>query len=122
MRERRDSADRSAFAVGGVHQDELFDALAHSHRRFTLGYLRTGEPPLSVRELTTELATWEGQRPVDDRSGGSDRDAIGISLVHNHLPKMVEAGLVTHDAMAKTVALADRADEGRAYLRAMGTD
>ena len=114
-------ANMSEFDVGGDRQDELFDVLSHSRRRFLLAFLQNAETPVSVEELTTELVTWEAQQPVPDRSG-AERDASEISLVHNHLPKMAEAGLIRYDYTRRTVALGDRTDEVQAHLQPLASD
>ena len=109
------------FEVGGDHQDELFRVLAHPRRRFTLQYLQTVETPLTIDELTTELGAWEDHRTGTDQSR-DDRTGIRISLVHSHLPKMADAGVVTYDATRQTVMLADGADEVYTHLQAMTRD
>lgn len=104
----------SRFHVGGGRQDRLFGVLSHPHRRFVLDKLLTVEMPVSVSELSTELGAWEAS--ASDGSG--DRaDAVEISLVHDHLPKMAEADLIRWDVAERTVTLADRTDEVRARLR-----
>lgn len=118
---RRSEADPAEFEVGGDQQDALFSVLSDSRRRFTLQYLRTVDPPLPVSELTTELTAWEGHRPEASPSGGTE-NSIEISLVHNHLPKMAEAGIIDYDPTWQTVALADRTDEIRTHLQAMTGD
>lgn len=109
------------FEVGGDHQDELFRVLAHPRRRFILQYLQTVETPLPVDELATALVAWEDQRTGADQPR-DERTGIEISLVHSHLPKMADAGVVTYDATRQTVMLADGADEVDAHLRAMTRD
>lgn len=101
-------------------QDELFEVLYHPRRRFTLQYLQIVETPISVGELTTELVAWAAEQPAADHSG-ADGDTIEVELVHCHLPKMADAGVVRYDATRKTVALADRTDEVWAHLQAMTT-
>ena len=114
-------ANVSGFNVGDDRQDELFDVLSNSRRRFMLASLQSAETSVQVDKLTTELVAWEAQRPVPDRSG-ADRDAIEISLVHNHLPKMAEAGLIRYDDTRQTITLADRTDEVRAHFQLLASD
>ncbi|NHN47091.1 hypothetical protein G9464_05695 [Halostella sp. JP-L12] len=109
------------FDTGGNRQDELFDVLSHQRRRFLLHALQTAETPVQIEELTTELVVWETQQPVPNRSG-DDRTAIEVSLVHNHLPKMAQAGLIRYDETEQTVMLADRTDEVKAHLQTMASD
>lgn len=118
MKKPLSEADPSELDVGGDSQDELFGALADARRRFVLRYLGRVDGPVAVTELTSELVAWEVERPVADRSG-DDRDAIGLSLLHVHLPKMDDAGLVSYDAGRRTVARADRTAEARSTLRAI---
>lgn len=108
--------DLSKFDAGDDRQDDLFDVLSHQHRRFILHALRTAEMPVPVGELATELVAWEVQRPVSDRSG-DDRDAIEVSLVHTHLPKMADAGLIKYNVTGQIVTLADRSDEIQTHLQ-----
>lgn len=109
------------FEVGGDHQDELFEVLAHARRRFTIQYLQTVETPLTVDELTTELVAWEDRRTEGDQSR-DDRTGIRISLVHSHLPKMADAGVVTYEATRQTVMFTDGADKVDTHLQAMTRD
>ncbi|MFC4447917.1 helix-turn-helix domain-containing protein [Halorussus aquaticus] len=119
MTTRPSETDVSEFDVGTDRRDELFDVLSHPHRRLMLHVLETAEVLTAVGALTTEIVAWETRQRVSDRSG-ADRDAIELSLVHNHLPKMAEAGLVDCDAAGRTVTLAERTDEVRAHLRTSG--
>ncbi|MFC6824787.1 DUF7344 domain-containing protein [Halopelagius fulvigenes] len=108
--------DLSEFDAGGDHQDELFDVLSNPRRRFVLDNLLTVEMPVPVETLATELVEWEASLTDLDRRGG-ERDAVEISLVHNHLPKMADSEFVEYDAEDRTVTLGDRTDELRAHLR-----
>ena len=113
-------ASVSKFDVGGDRQDELFDVLSNSRRRFMLASLQSTEMPISVEELTTELNAWEVQQAVPGRSG-ADRNGIKISLMHVHLPKMAGAGLIRYDDTRQTISRADRTDEVRAHLQSLAS-
>ena len=114
-------ANSSEFDVGGDREDEIFDVLSNSRRRFVLASLEGVEIPVSVEELTREVVAWEAQRSVPGRSD-ADRNAIEISLMHNHLPKMAEAGLIRYDDTRRTVALVNQNDEVRAHLQPLASD
>lgn len=111
----------SGFDAGGDQQDELFEVLSHPHRRAILHYLHNSDTPASVRDLTAELVTWTERRTASDRTG-DDRDVVEGALVHNHLPRMAEAGLVSYDDARQTVTLADRTAEVRAHLETMAAN
>lgn len=121
MENQNSGGDPSEFEVGGDKRDDLFAALSDSHRRFTLQYLLTSETPVSVGELAAELEAWEDQRSVPDQSGNG-RNAIQISLTHNHLPKLADVDIVRYDAPQQTVALANRTAEVRAHLQERASD
>ena len=118
MTDQLSETDQTQFEVDGDRHDELFDALSNSRRRFTLQHLQTAETPLPVGELATELQSWESNQTVS-AGGGADQDTIEISLLHSHLPKMAEAGLVSYDATRQMVALGDRTEEVQSHLQAM---
>lgn len=106
--------------VGGERQDELFDVLSDRRRRSILGSLGNAETPISVAALATELASGEAHGSAPDRS--DDRgEAIKVSLLHTHLPKMAAAGVVRYDDTRQTVSLGDRTEEARAHLQEMTT-
>lgn len=106
--------DSAEFDVSGDERDQIFDVLSHPHRRFVLDTLLAAETPVEMGTLSTELAEWMASAP--DRSG-AERDAVEISLVHGHLPKMADADLIEYDAADRTVTLADRTEEIRTHLR-----
>lgn len=95
-------------------RNELFDALSHPHRRFTLEYLQTASTPLAVETLAAELEAWdERQLPVEPPLAVS---AIETALVHNHLPRLADAGLIGYEHSQLTVTLTDRTEEVQSLL------
>ena len=112
----------SEFDVGGDQQDELFDILSHSHRRFILQHLQTADRPLSVTEVATELVAWQNPLVAADQLGEGKAAHVEISLVHSHLPKMVETGFIRYDKTQQTVTLGDRTEEVQAHLQTMRID
>ncbi|WP_336364749.1 DUF7344 domain-containing protein [Halalkalicoccus salilacus] len=112
----------SEFDVGGDQQDELFDILSHSHRRFVLQYLQTADTPLPVNDLAAELVAWKNQLFSADQLVEGNAALVEISLVHSHLPKMAETGFIRYDRTRQTVTLGDRTEEVRAHLQAMRID
>lgn len=112
----------SEFDVGGDRQDELFDVLSHSHRRFILQYLQTADTPLPVDEVTAGIVAWKNTLVSADQVGESKAALVEISLLHSHLPKMAETGFIRYDKTRQTVTLGDRTEEVRAHLQAIRID
>lgn len=109
----------SEFDVGSDQQDELFDILSHSHRRFILQHLQTANTPLSVNEVAKELVAWKNSLAAADQLGEDKTAHVEISLVHSHLPKMAETGFIRYDKTQQTVTLGDRTEEVQAHLQPM---
>ncbi|UTF53548.1 DUF7344 domain-containing protein [Natronosalvus rutilus] len=83
--------------------EAVFEALSDARRRYVLSLLLT-RPRVGVEELCDEVVGWE--RAGAD--GAVVRDSmITVSLVHNHLPKLDDLGLVDYDAENGCVAQAD---------------
>jgi two-component sensor histidine kinase len=69
-------------------------------RRRILRLLRSRGKALTVAELATRLAT-EGASPPESEDGASER--VRVDLVHVHLPKLTDAGLVEWDRERRVV-------------------
>ena len=82
---------------------EAFALLAHPYRRFVLYYLTNESETVAVDTLAAAIATWEESHTGRDRS--ADRDVIEVELHHTHLPKLVDAGVVTVRADGNAIEL-----------------
>lgn len=79
--------------------DAVFSALSHERRRYALYYLRQRpDGTASTGELAEALTERQG--------GDGEVETVAASLVHHHLPKLADAGLVEHDAQSETVRFA----------------
>lgn len=76
--------------------DELFHLLSHSHRRRILTRLNASNSQEKDEFELTEL--------VD----GDEFDDEKFSLIHNHLPKLAEAGFINWDRERHTVTRGPR--------------
>lgn len=88
---------------GGQKEDSqdvsnLMEVLASEERRFLLYHLiEEADGSCTVEELTEELQRFKGTRHP------SAQQPTFISLYHNHLPKLREAGIIEHDDSTGTV-------------------
>jgi hypothetical protein len=90
-------------------EDEWFgDALEAPIRRWLLAYLRDRQEAVPVDHLVNRALERDAEAPGFD---GADRDRIQFLLYHEHVPKLVDAGLVVTDEGYKFVE-ATRAAEG----------
>lgn len=113
-------AGRAHAGSGSNHR--LIDCVADATRRQVLAVLSDRTSPIDTGELATRVtAAVEGEALVD-----VTREASGsthVSLVHAHLPKLSEAGLVQWDPDAETVAPGDHpALDDPAFRRLLDVD
>ena len=88
----------------GTHDDvprtELA-ALGDEHRREIVTVLRERETPIGMMKLAEELTLRRNER---ETAPDAPVDAIVVSLYHQHLPTLADAGVVSFDASEKIVA------------------
>lgn len=82
----------------------VFQALRNRRRRYVLYYLRDHEQA-QLDDLAIQLAAWEQDIPPDEVSS-EDIETVATDLVHTHLPKLEEYGLVDYDRRTETAASA----------------
>lgn len=97
-------------ATADLTAADIFSLLAADRRRNILHYLaqRPGSVPLG--ELAEQVAVWEDDPTYDQY------ERILTSFHHQHLPKLVEAGVVEYDVEAETVSVQPPIDDFRPYL------
>lgn len=95
--------------------NETFDILSSARRRYVISILHRRGEPIELTELAEEIAALEGDVTVDDL-GKQQRKRVYVSLYQTHVPKLADAGIVTYDSDAGTVALARGSREVDAYL------
>ncbi len=93
--------------------ETVFQTLGHRRRRHTLHYLRRRNGPVSIRELSAQLAAWELGKPCEVVTP-KERKRLYTALHQTHLPKMDTLGVVEYDR--GTVSLTDQASDFDIYL------
>lgn len=89
-----------------------FDLLQDARRRGVLYTVkRNGET--SVEEVAHRIAVWQSA----DGRGAPDPEIVETSLVHSHLPKLDDAGVVDYDRDRGTVELTESATGLEPFLR-----
>lgn len=84
-------------------EDQFYQALASTQRRRLL-YCLVENGENTVGDLASVLSGWE-VTATGTMYTQSDRSAIVLQLLHNHLPRLDDADLIAYDADAKTVQL-----------------
>lgn len=86
-------------AVEELHESDIFILLSKRRRRLALRILQESVPPLSTRELAERIGECEQGNPSED-----DLEAIHLALVHDHLPRLQEADVVSPSQSGETVS------------------
>lgn len=94
---------------GGTDDDldttRLFELLANDRRRLALHYLTQTVGAVHVGDLADQIALWEGDHTHEHY------ERICTSLVHIHIPKLTDAGVMQYDPEQETVELLEVADQ-----------
>ena len=98
-----------------LSQDDVFEILKSSRRRYVLYYLRRDGPTVDLSTLATHVAAWEHNISSEELTT-QQRKRVYISLYQTHLPTLDEAGLVNFDVDTGTIHLLDRARMLDKYL------
>lgn len=103
-----DGSDRQSLEETPVAHDggaslvsRVFQALRNRRRRYVLYYLRDREQA-QLDDLAIQLAAWEQDISPDEVSS-EDIENVATNLVHTHLPKLEDYGLVDYDRRTETV-------------------
>lgn len=84
---------------------ELFHVLSNSRRRYVLHYLANNSFVTDIRSLAIQVAKWE----VGESDTTDERiESVRTSLIHSHLPKLADYGIITFDTDSSLVELTEK--------------
>lgn len=98
-----------------LSQDEVFDLLSNRRRRYVLNYLLREDRPVSIQELSRELAMWEFDVDADELTDQQEK-RIYVALYQTHIPKLEDVGVIDYDADASLVELTEEARQLQPYV------
>lgn len=88
--------------------------LAESERRFLL-YQLADQRSANLDDVTTRIAAWE-QDVTPSQVDDATRQRIYVSLVHNHLPRLEDYGIVEYDLRSGDIVLDEGFDDIKPLL------
>lgn len=101
--------------------DVAFTLLSNSRRRYLLYRLEDNDP-MTTEELSLEIAAWERDVPVEGVRE-DDRKRVETTLVHTHLPRLADHGILETDSETGDVETGERFAEIRPLVeRAQATE
>jgi hypothetical protein len=95
--------------------EEIFQLLSNRRRRYALHYLDQVDDPVSIRDLSEQIAAWEYEIDRADVTP-TIRKRIYTALHQGHLPKMDRLGVIDYDNDRGTVCPAERVRDFDIYL------
>lgn len=96
-------------------EDQRFDLLGSPRRREVLHVLYRHGGPLEFSELAARVAAVEVGTTIDAVTP-RERKRVYVSCYQTHVPRLQEAGYVSHDADAGLVRLTAKSEALRPYL------
>lgn len=107
------SEQHASFDARSYGPASLFESLSNEHRRETVRFLLGRTDAVPVSTIADHLSD-------ADRTTGEGRSEIEMLLVHCHLPKLAESGLVAFDREGRTVRPAKAMAQARPLLDLAG--
>lgn len=96
-----------------LQEHEVHDVLRNQRRMYTLNYLKEAEGPVTLRELSEEIAMLEtGESPPPRNI----RESVYNALHQTHLPKLNMMGVVAYEQNRKIIELSDAAEQVDLYM------
>lgn len=98
--------------------EHVFTALAHQRRRYLL-YTLTVDAEWPLWELAGKVAAWE--RDVAEEELAEEAvQRVYVSLMHGHVPKLVEDEIVEFDEASETIRPGPNAEQVLSVLESAG--
>lgn len=99
-----------------LSQEEIFDLLSNSRRRYILRRLGQNSEPVELCRLADEIAAKENEKSLD-LLNYQERKRVSVSLHQTHIPFMVETGLIEYNSESGKVIPNSKIVQLQSYLR-----
>lgn len=93
----------------------LFDLFSEERRRHVVDCLAEHRTTMALADLADEVATREHDAPLTEIPA-EDVKQIYMSLYHNHVPKLANAGVVAYHQEPDMVLPVDNVDQAVSFL------
>ncbi|MUV87363.1 hypothetical protein GJ631_12520 [Natronomonas sp. CBA1123] len=106
---------------GALSTEAVFETLSSQRRRYTLHYLKQRGEPVTVRDLSEQVAAWENG--IDRESVTPKlRKRVYTALYQTHLPKMSQLEVIEYDSDRGVVGMTPHVSQLDIYLDIVPTD
>ncbi|WP_178916445.1 hypothetical protein [Natronomonas gomsonensis] len=101
--------------------EAVFETLSSQRRRYTLHYLKQRQEPVTVRDLSEQVAAWENG--IDRESVTPKlRKRVYTALHQTHLPKMSQLEVIEYDSDRGVVGMTPHVSQLDIYLDIVPSD
>ena len=84
--------------------DRMFALLSNRRRRYVFYCLNSANAVVELDDLVDQIVEWEREWDGEtDEAPSRHRENVGITLHHNHLPRLADTPLIDYDARSRTV-------------------
>lgn len=119
--EGADSGGSDAPERESLSTEAVFETLSSQRRRYTLHYLKQRREPVTVRDLSEQVAAWENG--IDRESVTPKlRKRVYTALHQTHLPKMSQLEVIEYDSDRGVVEMTPHVSQLDIYLDIVSTD
>lgn len=91
--DQSDGDDKQADEIPDLPLDQVFEILKNQRRRRVLKYLDEADEPVTISDLSEQIAAWENDKEIHHLSS-SERKRVYVGLYQCHLPKMDGMGII----------------------------
>lgn len=109
------TAETETGGIPSFTTDDVFDTLSSRRRRYVLHALKRADGPVTLRDLSLQLAAWENDLDVE-AVRPKQRKRLYTALHQTHLPKMADMGVIEYDRNRGVVSLASDVDQFDVYF------
>ncbi|MFD1685100.1 DUF7344 domain-containing protein [Halobellus litoreus] len=118
---RQDAGKPGASNDRELSTETVFETLSSRRRRYTLHYLTQVDGPVTIRDLSEQIAAWEN-RIERQAVTPKQRKRVYTALHQTHLPTMDRLGVVEYDKDRGTITMTDHVRAFDIYLDVVPRD
>lgn len=109
-------SEESPQQTEALSRETAFQLLSHSHRLALLDCLDAYDEPITLADVSEQVASEIEDEPLEDIEAESVK-RIYISLYHSHIPRLEAHDIVQYNQERDLVTLDSRGDQLVAYMR-----
>ncbi|MGQ3413046.1 DUF7344 domain-containing protein [Natrinema sp. LN54] len=107
--------------VANPDLDTIYELLSESRRRYVLYYFLESQHA-NIEGLALQISAWEQDISIESVTE-DEKEAVTLSLIHKHLPRLADHDLITYDQRSGDIVIGNDFDSVRStVIRARDTE